>query len=130
MNNCNAGCESVTLAPNGNFYICPAFYVDGSESIGNLVDGLTIPNAQLFRLDYAPICRNCDAFQCRRCVWLNRETTLEVNTPGHEQCVVAHIEGNMSRLLLEELRNIGITIHDKCIPEMDYMDPIKTVISD
>ena len=26
MNNCNAGCNNITLAPDGRFYICPAFY--------------------------------------------------------------------------------------------------------
>lgn len=35
MNNCNAGVENITLAPNGKFYICPAFYLskecDGTE---------------------------------------------------------------------------------------------------
>lgn len=35
MNNCNAGVENITLAPNGKFYVCPAFYLskecDGNE---------------------------------------------------------------------------------------------------
>ena len=26
MNNCNAGWENITLAPDGKFYVCPAFY--------------------------------------------------------------------------------------------------------
>ena len=66
MNNCNAGVESITLAPDGKFYICPAFYIDGEESIGNPIDGAIIPNAQLFKLSNAPICRRCDAYQCKR----------------------------------------------------------------
>lgn len=28
MNNCNAGDEVITLAPDGRFYICPAFYLE------------------------------------------------------------------------------------------------------
>ena len=28
MNNCNAGHESITLAPDGKFYVCPAFYLN------------------------------------------------------------------------------------------------------
>ena len=82
MNNCNAGCESITLAPDGKFYVCPAFYIESDGySVGDLITGLDIKNQQLYRLDHAPICRKCDAYQCRRCVWLNRKTTLEVNTP-------------------------------------------------
>lgn len=139
MNNCNAGCESITLAPDGNFYICPAFYfaepVDKSESsiaeacekgysVGNLILGLDIKNAQLYQLDHAPICRNCDAYQCKRCVWLNRKMTCEVNTPSHEQCVVSHIERNASRLLLNNIRKHGSFLPEKEeIKVIDYLDP-------
>lgn len=127
MNNCNAGDESITLAPDGKFYICPAFYLDGSKAVGDLENGLDIKNQQLYRLDHAPICRKCDAWQCRRCVWLNRKTTLEVNTPSHEQCVVAHIERNASRKLLEEIRTLGEFLPEKEIKEIDYLDPFEII---
>lgn len=68
MNNCNAGVESISLAPDGKFYPCPAFYLDNLESIGSPVEGVAIPNAQLYKLENAPICRICDAFHCKRCV--------------------------------------------------------------
>ena len=141
MNNCNAGVENVTLAPNGKFYICPAFYLskkcDGNEksldevcqkgySIGSLKDGLGIKNPQLYKLDHAPICRNCDAYQCKRCVWLNRKTTLEVNTPSHEQCVVAHLERNASRKLLNSIRkHSSFLTEQEEIKEIDYIDPFE-----
>lgn len=128
MNNCNAGFESITLAPDGKFYICPAFYIEGSESVGDLENGIDIKNPQLYRLDHAPICRNCDAYQCHRCVWINRRTTLEVNTPSHEQCVIAHIERNSSRRLLEEIRKSGVFMPDKEINSISYMDPFETII--
>ena len=127
MNNCNAGDESITLAPDGKFYICPAFYLDGSKAVGDLENGLDIKNRQLYRLDHAPICRKCDAWQCRRCVWLNRKTTLEVNTPSHEQCVVAHIERNASRRLLKEIRTLGEFLPEKEIKEIDYLDPFDII---
>lgn len=125
MNNCNAGVESITLAPNGRFYICPAFYLDGSKSVGELETGLVIKNQQLYCLDHAPICRKCDAYQCRRCVWLNRNTTYEVNTPGYEQCVLAHLERKASRKLLEEIRALGEFLPEKEIKEIDYIDPFE-----
>ena len=125
MNNCGAGDLSVTLAPNGKFYVCPAFYYENEEdSIGDLEHGLDIKNKQLYKLEYAPICRHCDAWQCKRCVWLNRKTTLEVNTPSHEQCVVAHLERNASKALLESIRKHGTFLPEKeDIKEIDYLDP-------
>ncbi len=126
MNNCNAGSESITLAPNGKFYVCPAFYFDDeADSVGDLKQGLDIKNRQLYKLDHAPICRHCDAYQCRRCVWLNRKTTLEVNTPSHEQCVVAHLERNASRNLLASARKFGEFFSGKEINEIDYLDPFE-----
>ena len=124
MNNCGAGDTTVTLAPNGNFYICPAFYFSNDgDAIGDVKKGLEIKNKQLFQLNHAPLCRKCDAYQCRRCVWLNRKTTLEVNTPSHEQCVVAHLEINASQQLLASIRDFGTFLPGKEICDIDYLDP-------
>lgn len=138
MNNCGAGDTTITLAPDGRFYICPAFYYDatcdGTEkslgevcskgySIGSLVDGLNIKNPQLYELTHAPLCRICDAYHCKRCVWLNRRTTFEVNTPSHEQCVVAHLERNASRKLLTAIQKHSEFLSEKEIKEINYLDP-------
>ena len=125
MNNCGAGDTSITLAPNGKFYVCPAFYYeDEADSIGDLEHGLVIKNKQLYQLDHAPICRHCDAWQCKRCIWLNRKTTLEVNTPSHEQCVLAHLERNASRTLLNNIRKHGTFLPEQGeIKKIDYLDP-------
>lgn len=129
MNNCNAGFESITIAPNGNFYICPAFYYENeNDSVGDIMNALDIPNGQLYKLGYSPICRECDAYHCRRCVWLNRKTTLEVNTPGHEQCVVSHLERNASRELLNNIRKHGVFLPNTEIKEIDYLDPFDKII--
>lgn len=127
MNNCNAGDEAVTLAPDGKFYICPAFYLGGGTPEGDLKVGLNIRNPQLFKLSHAPICRKCDAYQCKRCVWLNELQTLEVNTPGREQCVVSHLERNQSRRLLAEVRKHGLFMPEIEIKEIDYLDPFEIV---
>lgn len=124
MNNCGAGDTTVTLAPNGKFYVCPAFYYeDEKDRVGNLEHGLGIKNRQLYKLEYAPICRHCDAYQCRRCIWLNRKLTLEVNTPSREQCVLAHLERNASRELLLAIRKHGAFMPQTEIEEIDYLDP-------
>lgn len=127
MNNCGAGNTTITLAPNGKFYVCPAFYYEeADDSCGDLEHGLDIKNKQLYELEYAPICRHCDAWQCKRCIWLNRKTTLEVNTPSHEQCVVAHIERNASMTLLRNIRKHGEFLPDfEDIKEIDYLDPFE-----
>lgn len=125
MNNCDAGWRTLTLAPDGRFYVCPAFYQsDEAGSVGSLADGVDVKNPQLYRLDHAPLCRRCDAWQCKRCVWLNRRTTLEVNTPGHEQCVAAHLERNASRGLLAAIRRHGAFLPERGeIKEISYLDP-------
>lgn len=126
MNNCGAGETNITLAPDGKFYVCPAFYLyDDGYAVGSIDGGLDIKNAQLYRLDHAPLCRKCDAYQCRRCVWLNRKTTLEVNTPSHEQCVVAHLERNASRSLLAAIRQHGTFMPGTEIKKIEYLDPFE-----
>jgi CXXX repeat peptide maturase len=125
MNSCSAGFENITLAPDGKFYICPAFYCDHeSMPIGTLADGINITNPQLYKLEYAPLCRICDAYQCKRCVWLNKKTTLEVNTPSREQCVVAHLERNVSEKLCNDLKPVGY-FEDKNIESIDHLDPFE-----
>lgn len=138
MNNCGAGDSSVTLAPDGYFYVCPAFYyenpIDGTEktlkdvckkgyAIGAFDESLDIRNSNLYKLNYAPLCRSCDAYQCKRCVWLNRKTTCEVNTPSHEQCVISHLERNASRQLLDKIKNHCKQLTDRDIEEIEYLDP-------
>lgn len=140
MNNCNAGVDNITLAPDGNFYVCPAFYYagecDGSEkyqneicqkgyNIGSVWTGVNLKNPQLYRLSKAPICSHCDAFQCKRCVWLNRKTTLEVNTPSREQCIVAHLERNASKELLNALKKQNSLFSEITMDEIDYLDPFE-----
>lgn len=140
MHNCDAGVSNITLAPNGKFYLCPAFYYDeqtqvdnqlnhhqptSDNAVGDLENGLNIPNPQLLKLDHAPLCRNCDAYQCRRCIWLNRKLTWDNNTPSRQQCVMAHIERNASRDMLNDIRKIGEFMPNNDIKEINYLDPFE-----
>ena len=126
MNNCGAGDTSVTLAPDGRFYVCPAFYP--GTSVGSLAEGLAVPNQQLYKVDHAPICRACDAWQCCRCVWQSEQLTGDANTPSHQQCVAAHLERNASRRLQQELKRRGVRLEDSSeIKEIDYLDPFNIV---
>lgn len=128
MNNCGAGDTTLTLAPNGRFYICPAFYFEDAEgnAVGDLKAGVKILNSQLLRLDHAPICRVCDAFHCHRCVWMNATLTGDANTPSHQQCVVSHLERNASRRLQRLMLERGIRMEGWAdIPPLDYLDPFE-----
>ena len=50
--------------------------------------------------------------------------TFEVNTPSHEQCVMAHLERNASRDLLNAIRNHGQFLPEQEeIKEITYLDP-------
>lgn len=129
MNNCEAGINHLTVAPNGKLYLCPAFYYDNEASdLGVLRNEIEIKNAQLLELKYAPICRVCDAFQCKRCVFLNKKNTLEFNTPSAQQCITSHIEREASRKLLQSLSEVsGEENFENPIPEIAYRDPFEIV---
>lgn len=129
MNNCNAGVETITLAPDGKFYICPAFYLSSSSAVGSPEEDIKIPNNHLYRISFAPICRECDAFHCKRCIYQNQLFTNEVNTPGHNQCVMSHIERNVSRKLLKRIREFGEYAPNISIPQIDHTDPFDNIIN-
>lgn len=137
MHNCGAGDSNITLAPNGKFYLCPAFYYDekmgvsnrlnhhkpsAERSVGDIEKGLAIPNPQLLKLDRAPLCRICDAYHCNRCIWLNQKLTWDNNTPSHQQCVISHLERNAARDLRNQLVEAGFEVGEP-IKEITYLDP-------
>lgn len=127
MNNCNAGNDSVAMDLEGKFYPCPAF-IKGDINCGTIDTGLKIANHQLFNIKNAPICRQCDAWHCKRCVWLNYKLTKEYNTPGWQQCVMAHYERNASRKLLECLRKQQPGYMQEVeIPKIEYLDPFTKI---
>lgn len=141
MSNCGAGVNNITIAPNGKFYLCPAFYYDEKlgldtklnyrkketdRSVGDLNSGLKIKNDYLLTLDHSPLCRLCDAFHCNRCIWLNQHLTYDINTPSHQQCVMSHVERNSSMRLAAKLRTLGYDINDIC--EIDFIDPFDYLI--
>lgn len=120
MNNCYAGEKNITLGPDGNFYICPAFYFDKS----NTVD--INKSMQMTYLDSSPGCDNCDAFQCERCVYINYVGTGELNTPMEIQCKISHLERKYSSILLKKLQENHISGYGSFkIPNIDCDDPVE-----
>jgi len=131
MNNCDAGVKHVTVAPNGRFYLCPGFYHrDEADTLGGLESGFCPRNSRLWERDYSPICRECDAYQCRRCLLLNKQLTNEINIPSRQQCVTAHCEREASRKLLDELRRrrpLNPAVAEAQIRRLDYLDPFELI---
>jgi CXXX repeat peptide maturase len=128
MNNCDAGVVHLTAAPNGNLYICPGFYYDDEDNpAGSLENGAAIANSRLLRLANAPVCSCCDAYHCKRCVYLNKKMTLEWNTPSREQCVLAHLERNTARSVQQALLAVPPFARQRLIPAIDYLDPFEQI---
>lgn len=124
MNNCEAGTESVAVSKDGSLYPCPGFISNAQFRCGSIYEGFGAPNLHLYKHENAPICNVCDAFHCKRCVWLGNKLTHEVNTPSWQQCVMAHIERGVSRDLLNDIRESAPDFLRRLeIPEIDYLDP-------
>lgn len=126
MNNCNAGLEHITLGPDGKFYLCPAFYYRDhplAQDVLKLPDELN----NLLKLENAPICIKCDAYQCKRCYLYNLDHTEELNVPGEKQCVASHIEREVSGKLQRRFVDEGLMPYPNknLIVELDYRDPLE-----
>lgn len=116
--NCGAGVRSLLLSPEGDFYNCVGLYEEKLETkIGDLESGsIHQKNKELYTLEYHPICQNCQAYQCRDCIYLNKKMTNEINVSPSVQCRKSHIEAKVSAEMFgREKKEI-------------YMDPIGTLL--
>lgn len=126
---CEAGNESIALAPNGKFYLCPAFYFyDEADSIGDINSGIHIKNQQLLELQNAPICMECDAYHCMRCKFLNKKLTGEINTPSRIQCLIGNTERNITKNLQKRLIEMGHLSDLELMKDIRYLDPLDKIL--
>lgn len=135
MANCNAGLDSFALAPDGKFYLCPAFYyAEDGDAVGSLEEGINFNYRNFLTREKSPLCSVCDTYHCRRCVYQNQKQTKEYLIPGKVQCVISHIERKISKeyaTLLEEkgiLEQFTTCSIDEIFPEIDYYDPLEKVV--
>lgn len=120
MNNCFAGEKNITIAPDGKFYFCPAFYFDKNLSVD------FEKSKELTFLSKAPACDYCDAYQCNRCVYNNYIGTDELNTPTKIQCMIAHLERRCSAKLLKKLQKEKMPGYCNLdISELTCEDPVE-----
>lgn len=119
---CLAGDKSYALSPDGKLYACPAFYTNRYDVIGNIWEGLNKKGKHLYTKEYMPLCKNCEAYQCENCKYINKKYTHEVNVSPSFQCKKAHIEKKISVKIQKTLQ--GEFEFVKMLKEEDYMDPI------
>lgn len=124
MNNCNAGLNHITLGPDGKLYLCPAFYYKKQNLKLDEFD-ISKDLRAMLELENAPICFRCDAYQCQRCTYYNLLHTEELNIPGQKQCILTHIEREVSRNLQIRLVNEQLLPQPdkKSIAKLSYNDP-------
>ncbi len=130
INDCGSGVNSFAVAPNGKIYICPAFYFnDIDDSIGDLENGISIEREDLLHAESSITCSNCDAYHCKRCLYLNKKMTKEISTSPKIQCLISHAERSVSREL--ELRLIRKNLLDPLnyIKKIEYDDPLDKIKS-
>lgn len=128
ISDCGSGINSFAVAPNGKIYICPAFYFNNEDdAVGDLKNGIIIKREKLLHVESSKICSNCDSYQCKRCLYINKKMTTEINTPSKIQCLVSHIERNISRDL--ELKLIKDDLLDPVnfINKIHYTDPLDKI---
>lgn len=120
---CKAGTDEITYAPDGKLYICPAFYSEGMEAVGDVEQGIKIGNRHLLGDEYAPLCNVCDANQCENCKFVNLRNTNEVNVPPSFQCRKSHIEREHSLRLQKSLGKKWS--FENQLNDIDYDDPLE-----
>ena len=126
MRDCSAGVTHLTLAPDGLFYICPAFYCDSTGNTADLSKTLSaLDNPRLLKIENAPLCVSCECYHCKRCAYLNKKMTLEINIPSKQQCVLSHCERENTLYLGQKLANEGIAAGQTEFIHNPVLDPIE-----
>lgn len=123
---CEAGYRNFAYAPNGNLYVCPAYYsANPINSIGSIQnETIKFKGMHLYQPDYQPLCKNCDVHNCSNCIFLNEQVTREVNVPPSFQCRKSIIERNAASLYMK------LKYGDSKLLPLEYNDPIVRLIAE
>lgn len=107
---CKAGIDRITLAPDGYFYFCPAFYYDNKmrieHRIGQIDKGLYSPELRFCDTSKNTGCRTCSSTHCLSCLYLNKTKTGEFCVPPEIQCLKSNIERIESSKLYEKIKKV------------------------
>lgn len=127
--NCMAGHYTFVLAHNENIYTCCALYSNELENnIGDLEKGITRKyDARLYETKNSNLCRLCDAYQCKNCIYTNKLYTNEVNVSPTFKCRKSHIERLISQSMMSKFELSEEKI--KSLSDLEYKDPIDKFLS-
>lgn len=114
-NNCGAGTNNITLAPNSKFYVCPAFYYNDKDSnididINSETDNLSGNLEEGLKDNRFVLCNKCNAYQCKRCIYLNKTMTKQYNVPSYIQCSTSQMELRKSYELQQKILGLGLSV--------------------
>jgi len=129
---CGAGVHNMALAPDGYLYACPAFYHHGLQDgvLGALDGDLNPELLSLCNADRAPICKRCEALQCKRCLFDNLGYTLQINIPSRAQCLSALAELRVSAWLREQLLASRLVAEEELQAfRVPFVDPYETSVA-
>lgn len=126
--NCQAGENTFVLSPLGKIYTCCADFSNVEDHfIGDIIQGITKEyGARLYKVENSNLCRVCDAYQCKDCIYINRENTREYNVSPSFQCRKSHIEREISLDLKNRLEDCSIISSEKTseMKASRYLDPV------
>lgn len=126
---CGAGESSLFLSPDGNFYLCSAFYNQNQGGIiGNIEEGINNIYQNSCNMDSAPLCKDCNIRHCSRCIFKNKTKTGEISIPSEEQCVTSYLEYKYSKELAKEITDNNIFLPfeiNKKLSYIAYPDPLE-----
>lgn len=129
---CAAGINSVALAPNGKFYVCPGFYfTDPSWDIGNIENGIDSSEKNKYFRNKSAMCVECEANACFRCLLDNKISTAEINVPSSTQCRISYVEANAQYYFWKLINdnNAAINLYNPSdIKKLKYNDYVAKMI--
>lgn len=122
---CKAGSGSFVLSRQGEIYSCIGMMEEGTDqAIGSLAEqNLCVEASCFYRRENHPICRHCDAFQCRDCAYRNYKENGDIRIASAMQCRKAHAEREISRLYQNATGIVG----SGRIGYVEYIDPIERI---
>lgn len=94
---CTAGRREFAVLPNGYIYPCAGYYYNGLDYVGDVENGINVPDANLLDLEKAPTCKTCSVNSCKRCILLNTLTYGFPNIPAAIQCQIEKTKENLNK---------------------------------
>lgn len=117
---CEAGDKTFVYAPDGHLYLCASHYKTGEE-IGTPDEGIIrLKYPHLYKLKNKPLCNECDAYQCNKCLVVNEKYTAERTISPAFQCRKSMIEKDAAAYFAK-LRKSSLSFSS-------MVDPIETLL--